>query len=59
MAHKAMLQAAKVMAGAGLDLMTDPELLKKAQDEFKERTAGEKYIPIPDGVKPRSLVKTK
>ncbi len=55
MAHKAMLQAAKIMAATGLDLILDPGLLKKAKDELKERLQGETYVPIPDGVKPRGL----
>ena len=55
MAHKGMLQAGKVMAAAGYDLMTDPELLKKAQNELKERLRGETYVPIPKGVAPRGL----
>lgn len=55
MAHKAMLQAGKVMAATGYDLITNPELLKKAQDELKERLQGETYVPIPKGVKPRGI----
>ena len=55
LAHKGMLQAGKVMAAAGYDLMTDPELLKKAQEELKERLRGETYVPIPKGVAPRGL----
>ncbi len=55
MAHKAMLQAGKIMAATGLDLILDPELLKKAQDELKKRLEGQTYVPIPAGVKPRGL----
>ncbi len=55
MAHKAMLQAGKIMAATGLDLILDPELLKKAQDELKARLEGQTYVPIPAGVKPRGL----
>ena len=59
LAHKAMLQAAKVMAAAGLDLMTDPELLKKAKDELKQRIKDDLYIPIPAGIRPRSPAQKK
>ena len=41
-AHKGMLQAAKVLAGTAADLMTDPALLQKARAEF-EITAAEGY----------------
>jgi aminobenzoyl-glutamate utilization protein B len=51
--HKGMLFAAKVMALAGLELMTNPDELKKARDEWKERTRDNPYeSPIPEGVKP-------
>jgi len=34
-------------------LMTKPDLLQAAKDEFAASTAGRKYIsPIPDGVAP-------
>ena len=41
-AHKGMLQAAKILAGTAADLMTDPVLLQKARAEF-EITAAEGY----------------
>jgi aminobenzoyl-glutamate utilization protein B len=51
--HKSLLFAAKTMASVALDLMTDMALLKKAQDELKERLAGRKYVsPVPPDVKP-------
>ena len=51
--HKSLIFAAKTIAGAGLDLMTNPELLKKAQEEFKQRMKNRVYkSPIPDDVKP-------
>jgi aminobenzoyl-glutamate utilization protein B len=51
--HKSLVFAAKTMAGAALDLMTDVDLLKKAQDELKERLAGRKYnSPLPPDAKP-------
>lgn len=41
-AHKGLLYAAKVLAGAAADIMTQPELLKKIRDEFSV-TAAEGY----------------
>lgn len=55
MAHKATLQAAKVMAATGLDLITTPELLAQARAELTDRLQGETYVPIPAGVRPRGL----
>ena len=42
LAHKGMLMAAKVLAAAASDLMTKPEILKEARDEFNI-TAAEGY----------------
>ena len=51
--HKGMLYAAKVMALSGLEFMQDPDLIHKAQAEFKKLRAASNYIsPIPDGLKP-------
>ena len=51
--HKGLLFATKTMAGAGLDLMTKPKLLKEVKTEFKTRLAGRKYTPpIPLDLKP-------
>ncbi len=51
--HKSLIFAAKTMAGAALDLMTDADLLKKAQNEHRERLAGRKYkSPLPPDAKP-------
>lgn len=51
--HKSLIFAAKTIAGAGLDLITKPDLLKKAQDEFKERMKDLTYkSPIPNDVQP-------
>jgi len=41
---KGMIVAAKVLALAAFDLLTKPDILKKAQDEFKKVTSGKKYI---------------
>jgi len=51
--HKSLIFAAKTMAGATLDLLTDADLLKKAQNEYKKRLAGRKYkTPLPPDAKP-------
>ena len=41
--HKSLLFAAKTIAGTALDLITKPDLLRKAQDELKERLGGRTY----------------
>ena len=53
-AHKGMLQAAKVLAGTAADLMENPALLAKARAEFQEAAAegydcpiGPELIPAP------------
>ena len=51
-AHKGLLLAAKVLAGAAADLMTQPKLLEKARKEF-DITAAEGYdCPIGPEVLP-------
>ncbi|MBN1682481.1 amidohydrolase [Candidatus Bathyarchaeota archaeon] len=51
--HKSLIFASKVMATSAIDLITKPLLLKKAVDEFRERTKGKKYIsPLPPNAKP-------
>jgi len=51
--HKSLLFAAKTIAGAALDLMVTPNLLKKVQDEFNEKMKGRSYTsPIPNDVLP-------
>lgn len=52
-AHKGMLYAGKVLAGAVIDLMLDTELIKKANEEHAVQTGPEGYRPLltPD-VKP-------
>lgn len=53
-AHKGMLYAAKAMAMTALDVIHDPETLKKAKDEHVKRRDGEEYhCAIPADVKPR------
>ncbi len=51
--HKGMLYAAKVMAFGAVEFMQNPELVRKAKEEFKKRRAASDYVsPIPDGLKP-------
>ncbi|TFG32600.1 amidohydrolase [Candidatus Thorarchaeota archaeon] len=51
--HKSLLFAAKTMAGSAIDLLTKPELLKKAREEFEVRKAGRTYVsPVPKDLKP-------
>jgi aminobenzoyl-glutamate utilization protein B len=51
--HKGMLYAAKVMAVGAVEFMQNPDLVRKAQDEFKKRRLASNYVsPIPDGLKP-------
>jgi aminobenzoyl-glutamate utilization protein B len=51
--HKGMLMAGKVLALAGAELITNPQLLEKAASEFRARVAGEYRCAIPGQVKPR------
>jgi aminobenzoyl-glutamate utilization protein B len=51
--HKSLIFAAKTIAGTALDLMTKPELLEKARDEFGKRMEGRTYrCPIPNEIQP-------
>ena len=51
--HKSLIFATKVIASTGLDLLTQPNLLREAKSEWKERLAGRKYkLPIPADLKP-------
>jgi len=55
-AHKATRYAAKVMAASVVELMTNPEMLAAAQEEFRRRVGPDGYeAPIPQGVIPRSM----
>ncbi len=47
--YKSLVFAAKTIAGAAIDLITNPELLQKAKEEHRERLKGSTYkIPLPD-----------
>lgn len=50
--HKGLLCAGKVIAGAAIDLLTKPELLKAAQEEFAQKTKIGYFCPVPEGEKP-------
>ena len=46
--HKGMLLGAKALAAVGMEVVENPELLKKAKEEFDERVKGNPYkCPIP------------
>lgn len=59
MAHKGMLYAGKCIGLAAVLLMENPELLREARAMYEQDMAGQTYIPIPDGVKPRALSEIK
>jgi len=55
-AHTMMRFAGKVLGAEAVRLLTDPELLAAAQEEFRKRVGPEGYVPaIPKDVKPRPL----
>lgn len=45
-AHKGMLYAGKVLAAAAIDLLENPELLRKAKTEQKNRLGDRSYLPL-------------
>ncbi|UFZ07576.1 M20 family metallopeptidase [Bradyrhizobium ontarionense] len=52
-AHKAMVQAAKAMAGLGIKALNDPALIAAAKADLKKRTTRTPYVsPLPDEVEP-------
>lgn len=50
--HKAAVHAGKVLAAAAIDLMERPDILAKAREEFKLRTAEGYTCPIPEDAVP-------
>lgn len=49
--HKGLINAAKIIACAAIELMNDPDTLQKARDEFARRTKSGYVCPIePDAV---------
>lgn len=56
LAHKGMLQAAKVLAGTAWEILQDPEIVRQAKDELAGQTDGQAYeCPIPEGITPSPL----
>jgi aminobenzoyl-glutamate utilization protein B len=52
-AHKAMVQAAKAMAGLGVQALTEPDLIAAAKADLKKRVARTPYVsPLPDDIAP-------
>ncbi len=52
-AHKAMVQAAKAMAGLGVKALTEPDLIAAAKADLNKRTTRTPYVsPLPDSVSP-------
>ncbi|WP_042349231.1 M20 family metallopeptidase [Bacillus massiliigorillae] len=54
-AHKGMLQAAKVLALAALDLLLNPDIVEQAKEELQEVTEGIYQSPIPLHIKPSAV----
>jgi aminobenzoyl-glutamate utilization protein B len=51
--HKSLIFAAKTMAGAIIDLLTKPDLLAKAKEEYSKKMQGRTYrCAIPNDVEP-------
>ena len=55
LAHKALSCAGKVIASAAIELITNPELLKKAKDEHAERAASGYVCPIEADAVPTAI----
>lgn len=56
-AHKSILFVGKVLAGAAIDLIENPDLIEAAKAEHTKRV-GEKFVsPIPKDVKHRKVVR--
>ena len=48
-----MVLAAKTLALTALDLMTKPETVRAAREEFAQATQGKRYVsPLPEGARP-------
>ncbi|WP_043931488.1 M20 family metallopeptidase [Bacillus sp. EB01] len=45
-AHKGMLQAGKVIAATAIEVMGNPDILRKAKAEHQERLGGETYFSL-------------
>ena len=52
-AHKAMVQAAKAMAGLGVKALAERDLIDAAKADLQKRTARMPYVcPLPENVSP-------
>jgi len=48
-----MIFAAKILAGAIVDIFQNPEIIEKAKEEFKEATGDREYkCLVPEGTEP-------
>lgn len=57
--HKGMMHAAKIMAGAAVELYSNPSKLQEVRDEFDRSTRGKPYVsPIPEGATPPRYERT-
>ena len=55
LAHKGMLCAGKVLAATAIDLLTDPEALAAAREEFSKKSVSGYVCPIEPGAVPIAL----
>ena len=55
--HKSLIFAAKTMAGAAIDLITNPELIIKAKEEHMRRMGKNVYVPDTQRKPPLELAK--
>lgn len=54
--HKVMRNIGKILAATAVELITDPELLAKAQEEFRQKVGPKGYeAPIPKDVRPKAI----
>lgn len=52
--HKGILAAGKILAATAYDILTDPQILLRAEEAYKKDLGSETYKSIiPDGVEPR------
>ena len=52
--HEGMITAGKILAEAGFTLMTSPDALRAAKEEFQKATGGRRYVSaIPKDHKPK------
>jgi aminobenzoyl-glutamate utilization protein B len=50
--HKSLIFASKIMTTSVIDLLTRPDVLEKAREEFIKRLQGRVYVPpIPSDLK--------